>query len=68
MGTAGDFSHWDHSAMQAMRPIHSAHMDMEIGPTIRAEEVAQTLLFLVSDASTRINGAVIPVDDAWSAI
>ncbi|KAJ0420593.1 NAD(P)-binding protein [Aspergillus carlsbadensis] len=68
MATSGDFARWDQDALKAMRPVHSAHMDMEIGPTIRAEEVAQTLLFLVSDASQRINGTVIPVDDAWSAI
>ncbi|KAL4940631.1 hypothetical protein BDV06DRAFT_223929 [Aspergillus oleicola] len=68
MGTTGDYLQWDQAAMEAMRPIHAAHMDMEVGPTIRAGEVAHTLLFIVSDRSRRINGAVIPVDDAWSAI
>nr|BCD52381.1 short-chain dehydrogenase/reductase SptC [Aspergillus sp.] len=68
MGMTGDFSLWDQAAMEAMRPIHAAHMDMGIGATIKAQEVAQTLLFLVSDLSRRVNGAVIPVDDAWSTI
>ncbi|MGJ5949148.1 SDR family NAD(P)-dependent oxidoreductase [Streptomyces neyagawaensis] len=43
-----------------------------IGATIgrlgTAEEQADTILFLASDAAAFVNGVVLPVDDAWSAV
>lgn len=35
---------------------------------IRAEDVAQAIIFLASGHSPRISGAVLPVDDAWSTL
>lgn len=53
-------------AFKTMKPVQLAHMPN--GPTIKPEEVAQVLIFLVSSASSKINGAIIPVDEAWSTI
>ncbi|MEU6113437.1 glucose 1-dehydrogenase [Streptomyces sp. NPDC047117] len=39
-----------------------------IGRLGSAEEQADALVFLASDAAAFINGAVLPVDDAWSAV
>ncbi|MET8978042.1 SDR family oxidoreductase [Streptomyces sp. NPDC004539] len=43
-----------------------------IGATIgrrgSAEEQAEAIVFLASDASSFVNGAVLPVDDAWAAV
>lgn len=56
-------------AFETMKPVQLAHMpDQSKGPSITPEEVARVLVFLVSDFSNRVNGAVIPVDDAWSTI
>lgn len=56
-------------AFETMKPIQLAHMpDQSKGPSITPEEVARVLVFLVSGLSSRVNGAVIPVDDAWSTI
>jgi NAD(P)-dependent dehydrogenase (short-subunit alcohol dehydrogenase family) len=43
-------------------------MAPEQGPYIKAEEIATTIVFLASDSSLRINGAVVPIDNAWSTI
>lgn len=38
-----------------------------IPATLEAADIAELALFLASDASKRINGAVIPADGGWSA-
>nr|BAW27600.1 putative short-chain dehydrogenase [Aspergillus stellatus] len=64
-----DVSAFDKDAMAAMTPIHAAHSsDRAKGFAITPDDVAQSLLFLISPASRRISGAVVPVDNAWSTI
>ncbi|KAJ5223939.1 hypothetical protein N7468_008481 [Penicillium chermesinum] len=64
-----DVSAFDKDALAAMSPIHAAHSsDREKGYAITPDDVANSLLFLISSSSRRISGAVIPVDNAWSTI
>jgi NAD(P)-dependent dehydrogenase (short-subunit alcohol dehydrogenase family) len=39
-----------------------------IGRVAEAEELARAIVFLASDAASNINGAILPVDNGWSAI
>ncbi|MGW1316100.1 SDR family NAD(P)-dependent oxidoreductase [Streptomyces sp. NPDC002426] len=39
-----------------------------VGSPARAEEQAAAIVFLASDAASNINGAVLPVDNGWSAV
>jgi NAD(P)-dependent dehydrogenase (short-subunit alcohol dehydrogenase family) len=39
-----------------------------MGRVARAEELAATVVFLASDAASSISGAVLPVDNGWSAV
>ncbi|MFF0533733.1 SDR family NAD(P)-dependent oxidoreductase [Streptomyces coelicoflavus] len=39
-----------------------------LGRVSRPEEQAAAILFLASDAASNINGAILPVDDGWSAV
>ncbi|GAA1180824.1 SDR family oxidoreductase [Streptomyces hebeiensis] len=39
-----------------------------VGRTAAADEVADAIVFLASDAASNINGVVLPVDDGWSAV
>ncbi|MEU1346359.1 glucose 1-dehydrogenase [Streptomyces sp. NPDC005795] len=41
---------------------------VNLGRIARPEEQAAAILFLASDAASNINGAVLPVDDGWSAV
>ena len=64
-----DRNSFDMDAFETMKPVQLAHMpDQSKGPTITPEEVAEVLLFLASGLSSKVNGAVIPIDDAWSTI
>ncbi|KAH0593202.1 hypothetical protein MHUMG1_08924 [Metarhizium humberi] len=57
----------DADGMDAIRPIVLAHMP-DFSPPIAVEDIAQAMVFLASSHSSRINGAVIPIDNAWSTI
>lgn len=39
-----------------------------VGRVAEAEEQAAAIVFLASDAASNINGAVLPVDNGWSAV
>jgi NAD(P)-dependent dehydrogenase (short-subunit alcohol dehydrogenase family) len=39
-----------------------------IGRAAGADEQAAAIVFLASDAAGNINGAVLPVDNGWSAV
>ncbi|GHH43963.1 SDR family NAD(P)-dependent oxidoreductase [Streptomyces candidus] len=41
---------------------------VNLGRISQPEEQAAAILFLASDAASNINGAVLPVDDGWSAV
>ncbi|KUL81856.1 hypothetical protein ZTR_09740 [Talaromyces verruculosus] len=60
---------WDKAALETMCPVHQAHAsDRPMGLGVEPNDIVQCLLFLISNHSKRINGAVIPVDNAWSVI
>ncbi|KAL5358194.1 NAD(P)-binding protein [Aspergillus floccosus] len=56
----------DGEATKIMQPIYQLHGTG--GLDIQPETVAQCILFLVSAQSGGINGAIIPIDNAWSTI
>ncbi|MEU0137265.1 SDR family NAD(P)-dependent oxidoreductase [Streptomyces sp. NPDC006296] len=39
-----------------------------VGSVARAEEQAAAIFFLASEAASNINGAILPVDNGWSAV
>ncbi|MEV0175889.1 glucose 1-dehydrogenase [Streptomyces sp. NPDC050803] len=41
---------------------------VNVGRLAQPEEQAAAIVFLASDAASNINGAVLPVDDGWSAV
>ncbi|MEU4657451.1 SDR family NAD(P)-dependent oxidoreductase [Streptomyces sp. NPDC023723] len=41
---------------------------VNMGRVSRPEEQAAAIVFLASDAASNINGAILPVDDGWSAV
>ena len=61
--------HTDMAAFEAMRPILSAHLGERMNSfPITCENVAEAIIFLASSRSAAINGAVLPVDNAWSTV
>ena len=56
--------------MSKMDPAGSARSQTYYGvipATLKPEEIAQLALFLASDESVHINGAIIPIDGGWAA-
>ncbi|QNP61534.1 SDR family NAD(P)-dependent oxidoreductase [Streptomyces genisteinicus] len=41
---------------------------VNLGRVSQPEEQAAAILFLASDAASNVNGAILPVDDGWSAV
>ncbi|KAL3434408.1 NAD(P)-binding protein [Aspergillus tetrazonus] len=64
-----DTTRFDKEAMDMMSIIHQAHgSDQGKGLGLEPEDIAHCLLFLMSDRSKGLSGAIIPVDNAWSTI
>ncbi|KAJ7367033.1 hypothetical protein DFH08DRAFT_836383 [Mycena albidolilacea] len=62
-------SKYDMQSLAAIQPIHTLHANLQTGEGMMTPEtVANVLLFLSSDLSKDINGAVLPVDNGWSVI
>ncbi|MFC7304435.1 SDR family NAD(P)-dependent oxidoreductase [Streptomyces monticola] len=55
---------WDALGPQALRPYMAAN----VGEPAAAETQAAAIVFLASDAAANINGAILPVDNGWSAV
>ncbi|KAK0225378.1 hypothetical protein IW262DRAFT_681694 [Armillaria fumosa] len=59
----------DVASSMRIRPVLDIHMNTVTGEGIAAPEtIAQVIVFLTSDASKGISGAILPVDSAWSTI
>jgi len=59
----------DYDALEEMKPVHDLHMvQTGVSPPLVADHIAQSILFLASDASMSINGILLPVDKAWSTV
>ncbi|KAL4808033.1 NAD(P)-binding protein [Aspergillus unguis] len=62
----------DQNAMEVIGPVYALQVDASTPGDVKGvappEEAAKLLAFLASDAARQINGAVIPVDNAWSTI
>jgi len=39
-----------------------------VGRVAQADELAAVIVFLASDAASNVNGAIVPVDNGWSAV
>ncbi|KAE8442200.1 hypothetical protein EG329_003729 [Mollisiaceae sp. DMI_Dod_QoI] len=64
-----DITKLDQKATAVLQPVQSMMMiggDYTTFPT--PDKIANVLLFLASDLSAEINGAIIPVDHGWSVI
>jgi len=60
-----DTNNMDMEAYAILKPIHDVH---SFNPKTSVEQISNLLLFLSSDASKTISGAIIPIDYAWSTI
>jgi NAD(P)-dependent dehydrogenase (short-subunit alcohol dehydrogenase family) len=64
-----DMTKFDMEASAILKPIHDVHLHGSGGAVpIAPEEVAQTILFLASDRASKISGAMVPIDVAWSVV
>ncbi|KAJ7367034.1 hypothetical protein DFH08DRAFT_183922 [Mycena albidolilacea] len=64
-----DWSKKDSQSLAAVEPNHALHGNVQTGEgAMTPETVANVLLFLASDLSKDINGAVLPVDNGWSVV
>ncbi|KIJ34184.1 hypothetical protein M422DRAFT_61413 [Sphaerobolus stellatus SS14] len=58
-------SKWDVAAFMKMKPVHDVHANFMTGEgMIHPDVLADVLLFLASDLSRGVTGAVIPIDNA----
>ncbi|KAL6233237.1 hypothetical protein BDW75DRAFT_242201 [Aspergillus navahoensis] len=62
-----DWNAMDQDAMEVLRPVLRLHARPD-GSRADPREAANLMAFLCSPAAKQINGAVIPIDNAWSTI
>jgi NAD(P)-dependent dehydrogenase (short-subunit alcohol dehydrogenase family) len=53
----------EHAGIAALGPYMGS-----VGRIAEASELAAVIVFLASDAASNINGAIVPVDNGWSAV
>ncbi|KAH8710153.1 hypothetical protein GQ44DRAFT_690276 [Phaeosphaeriaceae sp. PMI808] len=63
-----DVTKYDTIATQKMKPIHDLGGGVDHMFFAEPKAHANVLAFLVSDLSSEINGAIVPVDSGWSTI
>ncbi|EPS35037.1 hypothetical protein PDE_10002 [Penicillium oxalicum 114-2] len=65
-----DPSRFDPEATSTIKPVLSAvYANRRDGyAMMMPDEVASIIVFMCSDQASRINGAVLPIDDGWSTI
>jgi len=59
---------FDMESFQHITPVLNIHNPVDQKPTMAALDVANVILFLVSDQARSINGALLPIDAGWSVI
>ncbi|THU94227.1 NAD(P)-binding protein, partial [Dendrothele bispora CBS 962.96] len=70
IGSNIDRTKWDMYATEKFKSVQNTHWDPTSSPDKiqDASQPADVILFLVSDAARGVNGAIVPVDNAWSVI
>jgi len=63
-----DQSKVDKEALAELLPVWEVHRDKEGKSAITPEDIANSILYLASDLSTKVSGVILPVDKAWSTI
>ncbi|KAK7448425.1 hypothetical protein VKT23_013688 [Stygiomarasmius scandens] len=66
-----DFSKWDQFATEKFKSVQLTHWDPAAKSRDAIQDASQpadVILFLASDAARGVNGAIVPVDNAWSVI
>jgi len=58
---------FDQAAFETIMPMHALHLNAG-APEISSADIANTILFLASDEARFINGAAVPVDNAWCVL
>jgi len=59
---------FDQESLDILEPFHNLNRTPDGGQSISSEDIANTILFLSVDASRNVNGVIVPVDNAWSAV
>ncbi|THV06278.1 NAD(P)-binding protein [Dendrothele bispora CBS 962.96] len=65
--SGSDPSRWDKFGGSKIQPIIDIHVP-DLAHTLDASYPANLMFFLVSDAAKGVNGAIVPIDNAWSVI
>lgn len=64
-----DLTAMDMSAFGRMQPVQELHCSAATGQGLSTpDEQARVLVFLMSDMSSFISGAIVPVDRGWCTL